>query len=143
MTAGSPSCGGRSHWLLPVDPAAHAAHLPPDWRTRPDAGAVWAGIGADQDVTRWCLRTGFRSLRVGDRIWAYLSRRQEIAAVGVAGEVGEDERGRFVRVDWDGPATRRLGAAPIPRAEFGQVPMSFCRANTRAAAVLDAWLRTG
>ena len=30
------------HWLLPINPAAHAEHQPDDWRTRSDATAVWA-----------------------------------------------------------------------------------------------------
>lgn len=59
-----------AHWLLPIDPAAHAEHLPSDWRTRADATAVWDAIGRSQPIRRWCLRTGFRIMRPGDLVWA-------------------------------------------------------------------------
>lgn len=127
----------RTHWLLPVDPAAHAEHLPPDWRRRPDAGAVWTAIGRSQDPTRWCLRTGHRVMRPGDTIWAYLSRRQEVCAVGTVDAIEHDAGARFVRVRWDAARTAALGRDPLPRSAFGQVPMSLCRAGEQAAAALE------
>ena len=52
-----------AHWLLPIDPAAHAEHLPGDWRTRADATAVWDAIGRSQPIRRWCLRGFLRPRR--------------------------------------------------------------------------------
>lgn len=125
------------HWLLPIDPAAHAEHQPADWRTRADATAVWAAIGRSQPIQRWCLRTGFRVMRAGDPIWAYLSRRQELCAVGVVREILQQDGAWFVHIDWDEPRTAALCRDPLPRSAFGQVPMSTCRADGRAAAVLE------
>lgn len=126
---------GTVDWLLPIDPAAHAEHLPPDWRTRQDATAVWEAIGRSQPIGRWCLRSGFRTMRSGDRIWAYLSRRQELCAVGTVRAVVEEAQWS-VLIDWDANRTARLCRAPLPRAAFGQVPMSTCRAGARAASAL-------
>ncbi len=125
-------------WLLPIDPAAHAEHQPADWRTRADATAVWEAIGASQRIHRWCLRSGFRTMRTGDRIWAYLSQRQELCAVGSVNAVIEEAGDRFVLVDWDGERTADLCRNPLPRSAFGQVPMSTCRARESTAAVLAA-----
>ena len=62
------------HWFLPINPAAHAEHMPADWRTREDATEVWEAIGRSPPIDRWCLRTGFRTMKAGDVIWAYLSK---------------------------------------------------------------------
>lgn len=124
------------HWLLPIDPAAHAGHLPDDWRARTDATAVWEAIGRSQPIGRWCLRTGFRAMRPGETIWAYLSRRQEVCAVGVVRALDEEDGAWFVQIVWDGERTAALCRDPLPRATFGQVPMSVCRAGAHAAAVL-------
>lgn len=124
-------------WLLPIDPAAHAAHQPADWRTRPDATAVWEAIARSQDISRWCLRSGYRTMRPGDRIWAYLSRRQEVCAVGDVRAVSEEGGTWSVRVDWEADRSRSLARRPIPREEFGQVPMSTCRAGEYAARIFD------
>lgn len=86
------------------------------------------------------MRSGFRSMHAGDAIWAYLSVRQELCAVGTVAAVGAEDQRWFVDVRWDEELTARLGADPIPRASFGQVPMSTCRADARTAAVLEAWL---
>ncbi|WP_313535013.1 MULTISPECIES: DUF3253 domain-containing protein [Arsenicicoccus] len=126
----------RTHWLLPIDPAAHAEHQPPDWRTRPDAGPVWEAIGRSQQIDRWCLRSGFRTMQAGDTIWAYLSRRQELCAVGTVREVAQDGGAWQVLVRWDDARTAALGRDPLPRSTFGQVPMSTCRARESAARVL-------
>lgn len=125
-------------WLVPIDPAAHAEHMPSDWRTRPDATAVWEAIGASQPIRRWCLRTGYRTMRRGDRVWAYLSRRAELCAVGTVGELLDEGGAWFVLVDWDAARTADLLRAPLPRSDFGQVPMSVCRANRRTATILAA-----
>jgi len=124
------------HWLLPINPAAHLEFQPTDWLTRSDATAVWEAIGCSQQIDRWCLRSGYRSMRAGDVIWAYLSKRQEVCAVGVVRSVSEEADGWYVYVNWDTNRTAQLCREPIPRAEFGQVPMSTCRANDTAAAVL-------
>lgn len=79
-------------------------------------------------------------MHAGDAIWAYLSVRQELCAVGTVAAVGAEDQRWFVDVRWDEELTARLGADPIPRASFGQVPMSTCRADARTAAVLEAWL---
>ena len=129
------------HWLLPIDPAAHAEHLPADWRTRPDATAVWEAIGRSQPIDRWCLRSGYRVMRPGDRIWAYLSKRQEVCAVGTVRSVTQEGDGWFVYVDWDAERTAELCRNPIPRTEFGQVPMSTCRAGKQTVEVLEQSLR--
>lgn len=125
-----------THWLLPIDPAAHAEHQPPDWRERHDATAVWEAIGRSQPIDRWCLRSGFRTMRHGDLIWAYLSRRQELCAVGAVRSIDEEDGRWFVHIDWDEARTAQLCRDPLPRSAFGQVPMSTCRAGERAAAVL-------
>lgn len=125
-----------THWLLPIDPAAHAEHQPPDWRTRPDAGPVWEAIGRSQQIDRWCLRSGFRTMQAGDTIWAYLSRRQELCAVGTVREVAQDGGAWQVLVRWDDARTAALGRDPLLRSAFGQVPMSTCRARESAARVL-------
>lgn len=122
-------------WLLPIDPAAHAEHLPADWRTRRDATAVWEAIGRSQPIGCWCLRSGFRTMRAGDRIWAYLSRRQELCAVGTVRAVVEEAKW-FVLIDWDAERTAELCREPVPRATFGQVPMSTCRAGARTSSAL-------
>ncbi|AKT50389.1 hypothetical protein [Arsenicicoccus sp. oral taxon 190] len=127
-----------THWLLPVDPAAHAEHQPADWRTRPDAGPVWEAVARSQPIDRWCLRSGYRTMRAGDTIWAYLSRRQELCAVGAVREVVQEGERWFVLVGWDAARTAALGRDPLPRSEFGQVPMSTCRAREAAARVLTA-----
>lgn len=137
---GSSDGSGRTHWLLPINPAAHAEHLPADWRERPDATGVWAAIGRTQRIDRWCLRSGFRTMRAGDAIWAYLSRRQELCAVGAVREVVREAGAWFVYIDWDGPRTARLCRDPLPRSVFAQVPMATCRADGRTAAVLDRTL---
>lgn len=124
------------HWLLPINPAAHLEFQSADWLTRSDATAVWEAIGRSQQADRWCLRSGYRGMRSGDLIWAYLSKRQEVCAVGVVRSVSEEPDGWYVYVDWDVNRTARLCREPIPRAEFGQVPMSTCRANETTAAVL-------
>lgn len=124
------------HWLLPIDPAAHAEHQPADWATRSDATAVWEAIAASQDVGRWCLRSGFRTMQSGDVVWAYLSKRQEVCAVGSVRGVVRESNGWFVDVEWDARRTARLCASPLPRSEFVQIPMSTCRAGEHAAAVL-------
>ncbi|MDO5629680.1 MAG: hypothetical protein Q4G43_15300 [Mobilicoccus sp.] len=124
------------HWLLPIDPAAHAEHLPPDWRTRPDATEIWEAIGLSQPTTRWCLRSGYRTMRPGDAIWAYLSRRQELCAVGRVEDVVEEAGRWFVLVEWDEAATEALCRTPLPRSRFEQVPMSICRGRPAAADVL-------
>ena len=137
-----------THWLLPVNPAAHPGHLPADWLARADATAVWTAIGRSQPVERWCLRTGFRTMAAGDVIWAYLSGRQELCAVGrvrrTAFEAdpagGPGDGGWYVYVDWDEQRTEQLCRHPIPRSEFGQVPMSVCRAGRLAAATLTEHL---
>lgn len=136
---GQGASGPRSdtHWLLPIDPAAHARHQPADWATRPDATAVWAAVGRSQAVTRWCLRTGFRTMRAGDLIWAYLSRRQELCAVGRVDAVVSEAGAWFVEVAWDAERTTALCRNPLPRSVFHQVPMSTCRAGDRAAPVLS------
>ena len=126
---------GLTHWLLPVDPASHRAYLPADWRTRREATEVWAAIGRTQPLERWCLRTGYRSMRPGDTIWAYLSRRSDLVAVGTVSAI-EDGDPRQVVIEWDPDATAALCRNPLPRSEFGQVPMSVCRAGPAAAAVL-------
>lgn len=136
MTPESSLGEGRAHWLLPIDPAAHLEYQPEDWRTRADATAVWDAIGRSQRIDRWCLRTGYRTMRPGDLIWAYLSKRQEVCAVGVVRSVANEGDGWFVHVDWDVERTARLCRNSVPRREFGQVPMSTCRANDAAAAVL-------
>ncbi len=125
------------HWLLPINPAAHLEFQPSDWLTRSDATAVWEAIGCSQQIDRWCLRSGFRSMQAGDLIWAYLSKRQEVCAVGLVRAVAEEADGWYVYVDWDMDRTARLCSDPVPRAEFGQVPMSTCRANERAAEALS------
>lgn len=137
MTLRNTQTEDKTHWLLPIDPAAHLEHQPADWRTRPDATAVWEAIGRSQPIDRWCLRTGFRTMRPGDLIWAYLSKRQEVCAVGVVRSVVNEGGAWFVHIDWDAERTARLCRHPVPRAEFGQVPMSTCRATTDAAAVLS------
>ena len=143
------------HWFLPINPASHAEHMPADWRTREDATEVWEAIGRSQPIDRWCLRTGFRTMKAGDVIWVYLSKRQELCAVGrvrrtafevdgvetpetgdgpselspaedCAGATG-GEGGWYVYVDWDEPRTAELCRHPIPMAVFGQVPMSVGR----------------
>ena len=124
------------HWLLPINPAAHLEFQPADWLTRSDATAVWEAIGRSQRAERWCLRSGYRGMRSGDLIWAYLSKRQEVCAVGVVRSVSEEPDGWYVYVDWDVNRTARLCREPIPRAEFGQVPMSTCRANEATGTVL-------
>lgn len=83
MTASDEQNRGRSQWLLPIDPAAHATHLPDDWRTCHDATRVWEAIARSQPIERWCLRSGYRTMRAGDIVWAYLSKRQEVCARGV------------------------------------------------------------
>ncbi|MFB9072337.1 hypothetical protein ACFFX0_14480 [Citricoccus parietis] len=66
MFAMRPTDGSEcTHWLLPVNPAAHAEHLPADWRTRHDATGVWEAIGRTQAIDRWCLSSGFRTMRPG------------------------------------------------------------------------------
>ncbi|WP_226913289.1 hypothetical protein [Gephyromycinifex aptenodytis] len=131
---------GRTHWLLPIDPGAHLEHQPPDWRVRPDAGPIWAAIARSQPVQRWCLSTGYRTMQRGDLIWAYLSRRQEICAVGAVRQVCCEDGSWYVLVDWDAERTSRLCDAPLPRSRFHQIPMSVCRAGQLAAAVLtDYW----
>lgn len=119
----APSAAEDAHWLLPINPAAHAQYQPADWRTRPDAAAVWETIGRSQPLRRWCLSTGFRTMRAGDVIWAYLAVRQEVCAVGRVREV-VDDGGWFVDVAWDERSTAALGRHPVPRGRFGQVPMS-------------------
>lgn len=138
VTAGAPGAPPETatHWLLPIDPAAHAEHQPDDWRQRHDATAVWGAIGRSQPIDRWCLRSGFRTLRRGDLIWAYLSRRQELCAVGAVRSIDQEAGRWFVHIDWDEARTAQLGRDPVPRSAFGQVPMSTCRAGDRAAAVL-------
>ncbi|MCT2176324.1 hypothetical protein M3F63_01360 [Brachybacterium muris] len=130
-----------THWLLPIDPAAHAEHQPHDWATRPDATSVWKAIARSQRIDRWCLRSGFRTMREGDRIWAYLSRRQELCATGSVRRITQEADRWYVQIDWDEDLTARLCRQPLPRREFGQVPMSTCRANPGAAGVLDERLR--
>ncbi|WP_311966616.1 DUF3253 domain-containing protein [Arsenicicoccus cauae] len=130
------SAGAPTHWLLPIDPAAHAEHQPADWRTRPDATPVWEAIARSQPIDRWCLRSGYRTMRTGDTIWAYLSRRQELCAVGSVREVVHEGDAWHVLVDWDDARTAALARHPLPRKAFGQVPMSTCRAGERAAGVL-------
>lgn len=125
-----------THWLLPINPAAHAEHLPADWRAGHDATGVWEAIGRSQAIDRWCLSSGFRTMRPGDVIWAYLSRRQEVCAVGVVRGVEREDNGWFVSVDCDQIRTARLCRDPLRRSSFGQVPMSTCRANAHASAVL-------
>ena len=39
----------ETHWLLPINPAAHGQHMPADWRTREDATAVWEAIGRSRE----------------------------------------------------------------------------------------------
>ena len=139
------------HWFLPINPASHAEHMPADWRTREDATEVWEAIGRSQPIDRWCLRTGFRTMKAGDVIWAYLSKRQELCAVGTvrrtAFEVGGveaeaaelragDDGGWYVYVDWDERRTAELCRHPIPRSVFGQVPMSVGRVGERSAALI-------
>ncbi|MCT2248824.1 hypothetical protein [Kocuria rhizophila] len=139
------------HWFLPINPASHAEHMPADWRTRQDATEVWEAIGRSQPIDRWCLRTGFRTMKAGDVIWAYLSKRQELCAVGTvrrtAFEVGGveaeaaelragDDGGWYVYVDWDERRTAELCRHPIPRSVFGQVPMSVGRVGERSAALI-------
>lgn len=131
----APSAGEDAHWLLPINPAAHAQHQPTDWRTRADAVAVWDAIGRSQTLERWCLSTGFRTMKAGDVIWAYLAVRQEVCAVGRVRAV-VDDGGWFVDVTWDEQATAALGRHPVPRRRFGQVPMSTCRARSATVAVL-------
>ncbi|QMS56049.1 hypothetical protein [Kocuria varians] len=143
------------HWFLPINPASHAEHMPADWRTREDATEVWEAIGRSQPIDRWCLRTGFRTMKSGDVIWAYLSKRQELCAVGrvrrTAFEVdgveadpaevrGDNEGGWYVYVDWDESRTAELCRYPIPRAVFGQVPMSVGRVGEALKAVLSRGL---
>lgn len=125
------------HWLLPINPAAHLEFQPSDWLTRSDATAVWEAIGRSQQIDRWCLRSGYRSMQAGDLIWAYLSKRQEVCAVGLVRAVAGETGGWYVYVDWDTTRTARLCSEPVPRAEFGQVPMSTCRANSATAVVLS------
>lgn len=129
-----------THWLLPIDPLTHAEHQPSDWATRADATAVWEAIGLSQQIDRWCLRSGYRTMQAGARIWAYLSRRQELCAVGTARRIVQDEGVWFVEIDWDQAITSRLCQRPLPRRDFGQVPMSTCRANPLAAEVLERYL---
>lgn len=135
-SSGFESADQEPHWLLPINPAAHLEHQPVDWRTRQDATAVWEAIGKSQRIDRWCLRSGFRAMRAGDLIWAYLSKRQEVCAVGTVRCVADEGHGWFVYVDWDGPRTARLCRDPVPRSAFGQVPMSTCRADDAARDVL-------
>ena len=130
-----------THWLLPIDPAAHAEHQPHDWATRPDATAVWEAIAWSQRIDRWCLRSGFRIMREGDRIWAYLSRRQELCATGSVRRITREANRWYVQIAWDEDLTAHLCRQPLPHREFGQVPMSTCRANPGAAGVLDEHLR--
>lgn len=99
---------------------------------------MWHAIGLSQPIERWCLRSGFRTMRAGDLIWAYLSRRQELCAVGTVRATLNEGGAWFVLIDWDTHRTTALGHAPLPRAQFGQVPMSTCRARPAAAHVLTA-----
>ena len=141
------------HWFLPINPASHAEHMPADWRTREDATEVWEAIGRSQPIDRWCLRTGFRTMKAGDVIWAYLSKRQELCAVGTvrrtAFDVGGveadpaelrdgDGGGWYVYVDWDETRTAELCRHPIPRSVFGQAPMSVGRVEANARRALKA-----
>ncbi|WP_058956038.1 hypothetical protein [Kocuria rhizophila] len=141
------------HWFLPINPASHAEHMPADWRTREDATEVWEAIGRSQPIDRWCLRTGFRTMKFGDVIWAYLSKRQELCAVGrvrrtafevdgVKADPAEPREGGgwYVYVDWDEPRTAELCRRPIPRSVFGQVPMSVGRVGEALKAVLSRGL---
>lgn len=131
----------RVHWLLPIDPAAHPEHLPADWRTDPDATEVWRAIAMTQPIERWCLRSGYRSMLPGDTIWAYLSRRQQLCAVGTVREVMAEAPDRAVLVDWDDRRTARLARSPVSRSEFGQVPMSTCRARPEVCDLLERTYR--
>lgn len=125
-----------TQWLLPIDPGAHVRDSPSDWATRSDATEVWQAIGRSQPLTRWCLRSGFRVMRPGDLIWAYLSRRQDVCAVGRVRGIVQEQGAWFVDVDWDEPRTAALCRNPLPRSAFHQVPMSVCRAGDVAAPVL-------
>lgn len=136
-TSGERGSEADTHWLLPIDPTAHARYQPSDWATRPDATAVWEAIGRSQPATRWCLRTGFRTMRPGDLIWAYLSRRQDLCAVGDVRAVVSEDGAWFVEVGWDEARTSALCRHPLPRSAFQQVPMSVCRAGDVAAPVLS------
>lgn len=128
----------ETHWLLPINPAAHGQHMPADWRTREDATAVWEAIGRSQPADRWCLRTGYRTMRAGDTIWAYLSQRQELCATGAVREVVREGDEWFVLMDWDVERTAQLCRTPIPREVFRQVPMSVSRAGEGAVGALRA-----
>lgn len=75
-------------------------------------------------------------MRPGEPIWAYLSRRQELCAVGIVREIRQEKGAWFVHIDWDARRTAALCRAPLPRSAFGQVPMSTCRADRHASAVL-------
>lgn len=134
-----------ANWLLPIDPAAHLEHQPDDWRTRADATEIWAAIGRSQPIGRWCLRSGYRTMKAGDVVWAYLSKRQEVCARGVVAAVVEDMDGDrerwFVEVDWEVDVTDALTRKPAPRSIFVQVPMSTCRANPSTVAGLEEHLR--
>ncbi|WP_233542834.1 hypothetical protein [Kocuria tytonis] len=140
-----------THWFLPINPAAHMEHMPADWRTRADATAVWEAIGRSQLIDRWCLRTGYRTMKAGDVIWAYLSKRQELCAVGTVRRTAlevdgvevdpaesrdGDGGGWYVHVDWDERRTAELCRHPIPRSVFGQVPMSVGRVGQSAKVPL-------
>lgn len=82
-------------------------------------------------------------MHVGDTVWAYLSRRQELVAVGSVRDVVQEGLKWFVLVDWDEARTAALGREPLPRSRFEQVPMSVCRAGRPAARVLDEYLDGG
>jgi len=112
--------------------------MPAYWRTREDATAVWKAIGRSERADRWCLRTGYRTLRSGDNIWAYMSQRQELCATGAVREVGREGDEWCVLVDWDVERTAQLCRTPVPREVFGQVPMSVSRAGEGAVGALRA-----
>ncbi|MFC4428943.1 hypothetical protein [Citricoccus alkalitolerans] len=76
-------------------------------------------------------------MRAGDRIWAYLSRRQEVCAVGVVREIVREAGRWFVMVEWDESRTDRLCRDPLGRSTFVQVPLSTCRADAHASTVLS------
>ncbi|NUL45767.1 hypothetical protein F7P69_11270 [Cellulosimicrobium funkei] len=62
---------------------------------------------------------------------------KSVCAVGVVRDIVREADRWFVTVEWDEPRTDRLCRDPLRRSTFVQVPMSICRANAHASAVLS------
>lgn len=130
------------NWLYPVNEGSDYRLVDASGRSSAVTPEnLWADIDSNPDqVDRWYLSTGFRTMRPDDLVWIYAAGSyQFICALGRVVRVEQNRATWHMFLIWDIKATAALRKNPIARSQFQQVPQAPQRANNVTADYLNRW----